>query len=325
MRKLLYISLTFAVVTVTLWALTPPTLGAATSAIDLPQNLDAWLQERESLVDAEYGLVPDTQKRIRWQQTGVPTPIAIVNLHGFSATRQEVAPTAEIIADALEANLFETRLTGHGRQRSQLEGMRAEDWLRDGREALAIGNAIGDEIVLIGTSTGATLALSMLGEDAMRNVRAIVLISPNILPADPTAEWITRPAGPLLLRLIAGDTHSFEPYNEQQAIFWTTSYPTAAIVEVMRLADRVASLLSTPVDHEILMLLAPADQVVSTSAAREAFELLDSPRKQLVDFPHSEDPAQHILSGDIMSPSTTQPVADMIVDFIRGDEQPPDQ
>ncbi|MDJ0909890.1 MAG: alpha/beta fold hydrolase [Woeseiaceae bacterium] len=318
MRRLAWTGAALAIVVIVLWLLTPPTLGAAPSAIELPSDLDAWLEETERDADSLYGLVPGSEKRIRWQQQGTRTPIAVVNLHGFSATRQELAPLPDIVADALGANLFETRLTGHGRETTRLEDVQAEDWIADAREALAIGETIGERIVLIGNSTGATLALAMLGDEAMRNVDAIILVSPNIAPADPAAQWITRPGGPILLRLMAGDSISWEPLNEQQEIYWTTTYPSEATVQVMRLADRAKALLSRPFEQEVLMLVAPGDQVVSPDAALEAFEAIQSPRKQLIEFTDSEDPKHHILAGDIVSPGTTGIVAELIVDFLQG-------
>ncbi len=318
MRRLAWTGAALAIVVIVLWLLTPPTLGAAPSAIELPSDLDAWLEETERDADSLYGLVPGSEKRIRWQQQGTRTPIAVVNLHGFSATRQELAPLADVVSDALGANLFETRLTGHGRETTRLEDVQAEDWIADAREALAIGETIGERIVLIGNSTGATLALAMLGDEAMRNVDAIILVSPNIAPADPAAQWITRPGGPILLRLMAGDSISWEPLNEQQEIYWTTTYPSEATVQVMRLADRAKALLSRPFEQEVLMLVAPGDQVVSPDAALEAFEAIQSPRKQLIEFTDSEDPKHHILAGDIVSPGTTGIVAELIVDFLQG-------
>ena len=318
MRRLAWASAVLAIVVVALWLLTPPTLGAAPSTIDLPNDLDSWLRETESGADSLYGLVPGTEKRIRWIEPGARTPVAVVSLHGFSATRQELAPLADIVAGALGANLFETRLTGHGRQRMRLEDVQAEDWIADAREALAVGEAIGERTVLIGNSTGATLALAMLGDEAMRNVETIILVSPNIAPSDPAAQWITRPGGPILLRLMAGESISWEALNEQQEIYWTTTYPSAATVEVMRLADRAKALLSRPFDQQVLMLVAPADQVVSPTAAIEAFEAMESPRKTLVEFTDSEDPKHHILAGDIVSPGTTEVVSEMIVEFVNG-------
>ena len=58
--------------------------------------------------------------------------------------------------------------------------------------------------------------------------------------------------------------------------------------------------------------------MVPATAAIEAFAAIDSPRKQLVQFTDSEDPKHHILAGDIVSPGTTEIVAEMIVDFLKG-------
>ncbi|MDD4273595.1 MAG: hypothetical protein PHG14_07705 [Desulfobacter postgatei] len=38
-----------------------------------------------------------------------------VYIHGFSATRKETAPLSDLVAKTLNANLFYTRLSGHGR------------------------------------------------------------------------------------------------------------------------------------------------------------------------------------------------------------------
>lgn len=63
----------------------------------LPDDLDRYLTDTEAAVDEQFGLIPETAKRIRWFKgdRGSKTPIAIVYLHGFSATRQEVAPPSE--------------------------------------------------------------------------------------------------------------------------------------------------------------------------------------------------------------------------------------
>ncbi len=300
------------------WRLTPPGLGDPAPAATVPDDIDAWLASIERAVDAEFGLIAGAEKRVRWQVPGQRTRTAIVYLHGFSATRQEIAPTSALVADRLGANLYETRLSGHGHDRSPMHGVRAEDWLRDGVEALAIGAAIGERMIVIGTSTGATLALALIGHPSMERVRTLVLISPNIEPGDPTAKWLTWPAGPVLARLVAGDTRSWTPHNDLQRRYWSTSYPTAAVVEVMRLVDRAKSLASVPMTQEVLMLLSPQDTVISPAAARRAYDSIDAPRKALVEILDAGDPSHHVLAGDILSPGTTEEIADLIADFVLG-------
>ena len=211
------------------WLTTPPALVNAAAWPQLPDDIEAWLADTERRVAAQYALIPDTEKRVTWHgEPGTRTPHAVVNLHGFSATRQETAPLAEQVATALGANLFETRLSGHGHTKQPMHEVRAEDWLADTAEALAIGARLGDRIIVIGTSTGGTLALAMSNHQAADTVSDIVLISPNIQPSDANAAWLTRPAGPLIARLVAGDTRSWEAHNEQQARYWTTSRLSSA-------------------------------------------------------------------------------------------------
>lgn len=63
----------------------------------------------------------------------------LVYLHGISATRQETAALAEIVAKRLEANLFYTRLTGHGRTGEALLDGSVRAWFNDTVEAFDIG------------------------------------------------------------------------------------------------------------------------------------------------------------------------------------------
>ncbi len=284
----------------------------------LPDDIEGWLADAERRVAAQYALIPDTEKRVTWHgEPGARTPYAVVNLHGFSATRQETAPLAEQVAAALGANLFETRLTGHGHAEQPMHGVRAEDWLADTAEALAIGARLGEQVVVIGTSTGGTLALAMTNHDTAHPVSDIVVISPNLQPSDGNAAWLTRPAGPLIARLIAGDTRSWEAHNEQQARYWSTSYPIEAAVEVMRLVDMLNERLPMQLAQNLLVLLSPEDEVVSPEATKQAFENIHAPRKALIEIEDAEDPSNHVLAGDILSPGSTDDIAALIVEFVQ--------
>ena len=317
-RRLLVIAAAAALLGGAAWLTTPPALVNAAAGPQLPQDIEAWLAATERQVAAQYALIPDTEKRVTWHgEPGTRTRYAVVNLHGFSATRQETAPLAECVAAALGANLFETRLSGHGQTEQPLHEVRAEDWLDDTAEALAIGARLGDEVIVIGTSTGGTLALAMSDDPAAATVSDIVLISPNVQPSDANAAWLTRPAGPLIARLIAGDTRSWTAHNEQQARYWSTSYPIEAAIEVMRLVDMLNARLPLQLQQNLLVLLSPNDTVVSPAATKQAYEQIDAPHKALIEIEDAGDPSNHVLAGDILSPDSTDAVAAMIVDFVR--------
>lgn len=289
--------------------------------VTVGDDLDRWLAAREEIVQGLTPLVPDTAKRIRWAADGlrVPTDYAVVYIHGFSATRQELAPVPELVATQLGANLFETRLTGHGLQENALHEVKAEDWLADAAEALAIGAAIGEEIIVIATSTGATLALSMAGRNEMANVAAIVMISPNFALRDSNAELLTRTGGPQFARLALGETRTWVPLNERQARFWSTSYPTNALIEMMRLVQYTRDRLPLSLDADLLTLYSPNDGVVDAAATVAALKSIEATRNVLVEVHDSADPAQHVLIGDILSPHNTSAAVAEIVAFLKQD------
>ena len=89
---------------------------------------------------------------------------------------------------------------------------------------------------------------------------------------------------------------------------------------MMRLVDYTQSLLPILLERDLLVLLSPEDQVISTSAARQAFDRIAARRKQLIEVHDVGDPSNHILAGDIMSPGTTADVVATIVSFVRGDD-----
>jgi esterase/lipase len=301
-------------------ATAPPALVNQAAAPEIDGDLDTWLARSEHAAGLAAQLIPDAEKRIRWfgDRRGSRTRYAVVYLHGFSATRQEIAPVGEWVAHALQANLFETRLRGHGRMRDPLAGVRAEDWLEDAAEALAVGAAIGDEIVLVGTSTGATLALAMSGRPDFDRVGALVMMSPNFAPSDPAAEFLTWPGGPQLAQVVVGDTHSWTPRNDLQARFWSTSYPMDAVIEMMRLVKYVRGLLPIRLEQPLLVIYSPVDRVVDTGWIARAFAQMDSPRARLVEVPRSGDPGGHVLAGSILSPETSEEIAELVVEFVLG-------
>ena len=261
-----------------------------------------------------HAVIPGTEARV--SKISDHTPWVVVALHGFSATRQETAPLAEMVAKRLDANLFEARLAGHGHVEKAMDGVLAEHWLADATSALELGASLGDKIIVIGTSTGATLATAMLDQAIASRIDTFVMISPNFAPSDPNAKWATRPGGPLLARLIVGEKTCWKPRNKLQGKFWSTCYPTAASIEVMRLVDYANRQLPAKIPQRLLMFYSKDDQVVSADAIRTAFDAFESPQKRLVEISDSEDSSNHVIAGDILSPNTTLRMAETISEFI---------
>ena len=159
--------------------------------------------------------------------------------------------------------------------------------------------------------------MAMADHPAMAQVAAVVMVSPNFRPYDPISTWITRPGGPWLLRLLAGNTYSFEPASAEHGRFWTTSYPSSAILEMLRLVDFVDSKLPFRLGQPVLTLYSAHDQVVSPAATLEALNRLDAPLNKVIELGEVGDRMNHLLGGDILSPESTDRVAELMSDFIR--------
>lgn len=299
---------------------TPGALKHVPSDPTLDDNLQGYLDDAEARVAADTAIIAGAEKRIRWYDGNADrrTPLALVYLHGFSATRQEIAPVGERIADALGANLFETRLAGHGLETGALTNVSAEQWLDDAAEALAVGTAIGERILLVGTSTGATLALAARDLAGFEKVAALVLVSPNFAPKDGAAEWLLKPYGPQLGRLVAGGTRTWTAANPEQARYWTTSYPLDAAVEMMRLVGYVRDRLPMSMDAPLLVLYSPDDAVIDVAAIHRSVGQIDTPDTSMIEVADVGDLSNHVLAGDILSPETNDTVAQHVIGFVRG-------
>lgn len=279
-------------------------------------ELDRWLARGEGAVP---GIRPGDGKEIVWADPAAPshTPLAVVYLHGFSADRHEISPVAERVAAGLGANLFLTRLAGHGRDGAAMAEAAAEDWLQDAEEAMAVGSRLGGRVVLMGTSTGGTLALWVAAQERWRDrLAALVLVSPNLGPRDGSSAVLLWPWGGVLARLAVGPERCFEPLNAEQARHWTTCYPTRALLPMMALVHHVRGLDPAAIRVPALVLYSPEDRVVDQRRTEALFPLLGSPRKELVAVEGSDDPSHHVLAGDIVSPATTDRVVEIVTAFI---------
>lgn len=293
-----------------------PSAGPMPAAPALPPlaELEGWLSARE---EATPRLVPGAEARIRWAEAaGERTALSVVWLHGFSASPPEVSPLFEIVAEALGANLYMARLTGHGQESEDLGAARAADWLGDAAEALAIGAALGDRVIVAGSSTGATLAL-LATAAAEEPPAGLVLLAPNLRLASPAGRVLSLPWASEVLPRVLGPERGFTPLNADHARFWTERYPVGALFEmaaVMRAAGRIDPRRQRV---PLLILASEQDRVVDTSAARELAQGWGGPaRLSLRRMGPGDDPLAHVLAGDILSPGQTAPLAVVITDWI---------
>lgn len=277
-------------------------------------ELEGWLQASESRwPDIRAG----TEKTVIWAgQPGQISDWAVVYIHGFGASRLETAPLAEQVAQALGANLFYTRLTGHGRSSETMGEASAQDWMADTLEAARIGQLLGRRVLLISCSTGSTLSTWLGMQPQGQSLAAQVFISPNFGPKDKRSDWLLGPWGERIAYAVAGATYGQASDNVRVQQAWTAPYPTRAIFPMITLVDKVRrSALSTFVTP-LLVFYSEADQRVEPAHTKAAFARMGSGIKRLVAVDYSESPTQHVLAGDLVAPKATEPMAKAVLQWV---------
>ncbi len=318
MKKILGGLLAVIVVAGIVW-LVGPRVPVDTS-IDIDETAiaadpQAYVEREEAQI---AGIRDGLQKEIVWAYPAskAKTPLAIVYVHGFSASRGEIAPLPEKVAAALGANLFYARLTGHGLSGAAMATASVNDWLNDMAEAMAIGRAIGERVVVIATSTGGGLATWAATQPALaEKLAAMVLISPNYRIADPNAFILTQPWGGQIAEMIVGKERGFEPQNELNARYWTYRYPTKALLPMAALTSLARNAPVNRIAAPALFIYSPDDKVVDhAETARIAGAWGAS--TETIEVTGANDPYDHVVAGDALSPNKTDELAAKTINWI---------
>lgn len=278
-------------------------------------SIDSWLKSSEA---AFTDIRPGNAKGIIWSgATGQRTPWAIVYLHGFSASRMETAPLTDEVAKALGANVFYTRLSGHGRSNGAMAEATPQDWLADLREATQIGRALGQRVLFISCSTGSTLATLLATSDQAKASDAHVFISPNFGPKDKRSEIILGPWGQQIAFGLLGPEYGWTAQSTEETLAWTTRYPTKSIFPMMALVQHAREQDLTRFQNPVLVLYSERDATVDPQETRTAFQRFGAPLKKLEEVTYSESPGQHVLAGAIRAPKAVAPMKQAILQWVQ--------
>jgi pimeloyl-ACP methyl ester carboxylesterase len=274
-------------------------------------DLAATIDRRERTIQ---DIKTDNEARIVFRD-GTPhtrQPLSVVYLHGFTASQAEGAPAHRTIAAACSAHLFLNRLTGHGSEAPDaMAGISPERWRADADEALDMGLRLGERVILVATSMGASLALD-LAVRRPESIVAVVAWSPGIRVHDPEQ---LRAA--LLLQGPVVPPGERSPFQRR---YWSTVVHSDGYRAIARLflewmrPERLQA-VRCPVffgvwdggegDH---------DTLTSVAAMREAFGWLGTPpsQRRLVAYDH----AAHVLASPERSPAAARVLSDSLA-FLR--------
>jgi len=190
-------------------------------------------------IEASFNVLPDNQARIIWNNDSLKnkTEYAVVYLPGFGACWFEGEPTHRNFARTIGANIYLSRLWSHGIDTTeQLIDMYPAALYESAKEALLISNALGEKVVVLGTSTGCTLALKLAAEFPDK-VHALILLSPNIAINNPAAPLLNRPWGLQIARLSGGGGlyRDLSSINETEKMYWYKHQRWESVVYLQQL------------------------------------------------------------------------------------------
>jgi pimeloyl-ACP methyl ester carboxylesterase len=205
----------------------------------LPENPTAL----ENLILRQESALPvreDNHSRLIWlhPEKRRRTPLAMLYLHGFSASWFEGDPLHRDLCRELGMNLYLPRLAAHGLETADpLLELRPDNLYRSASEALALTKMIGERVIIAATSTGATLAL-MLAAHHPDKIAGLLLFSPNIRLADSSARLLTWPWGLQLAHLITGS--SFRDSGDRDPVtqpYWYSRTRLEGIAAMQQLLE----------------------------------------------------------------------------------------
>lgn len=210
--------------------------------VNLPESLTALEKQINDSEKAVRGLKPDNQARIVWADTTKKekTKIAFLYLHGFPASQGEGAPVHTDLAKMYNANLYLSRLAGHGIERgdSTMIDLTADKWEASAEKALQIAEHLGDEVIVIGTSGGGALSLFLASRHP--EIKSIILYSPCAKVYDKRSFILNKPWGIQIARIIKGSTCVRDSsISKLHSNYWDLTYRLEGVAALVNLTSNI--------------------------------------------------------------------------------------
>ncbi len=252
------------------------------------------------------------EAKIVWANDSVhaPTEYVLLYLHGFSASRMEGFPVNEDFPKKYGCNAYLARLAAHGLiTDNPLIDMTPFRLYESAKQALVIAGQLGKKIIIMGTSTGGTLAIK-LAADFPELVYSLILYSPNVRIKQKTSVLLSKPWGLQIARINFGGNFRVledDPLGEI-CKYWYCSYRAEGPVYLQQLLD------VTMKDEVFAKVKCPLflgyyykdeqhqDQTVEVKEALKMFHRVSTPKavKMAVAFPEA---ASHVIASNLTSKS----------------------
>jgi esterase/lipase len=258
-------------------------------------------------MEATHKIKPNNEAKIIWADSSkTQTEYAIVYLHGFSASQMEGDPVHQNIAKQFHCNLYLARLAEHGIDTTEdLMNLTAENYWESAKLAYAIGKQLGKKVILMGTSTGGTLALQLAS--IYPEIAGLILYSPNIEIFDPSAPLLNNPWGLQIGRAVLKSNYVDIKYKDSAyPKYWNSHYRIEAVVALQNLLEATMTEATFKKIHQPTLALyyykdeAHQDNVVKVKAIQKMIQQIATPSnlKMEMAIPNA---GNHVLASPIVS------------------------
>jgi esterase/lipase len=285
-----------------------PVLNDVLPAVASIDTLDSYI----TAMEAPHKIKPNNQAKIIWADSSKSqTEYALVYLHGFSASQMEGDPVHQNIAKQFNCNLYLARLAEHGIDTTEdLMNLTADQYWESAKLAYSIGKQIGKKVILMGTSTGGTLALQLAAN--YPEIAGLILYSPNIEIFDPSAPLLNNPWGLQIGRAVLKSNYVDIKYKDSAyPKYWNSHYRIEAVVALQNLLEATMTEATFKKIHQPTLALyyykdeAHQDNVVKVKAIQKMMQQIATPAnlKMEMAIPNAGNHviASPIVSNDIVS------------------------
>ncbi len=250
-------------------------------------------------------LKPGNAAKVVWANDSLKqkTEYSIVYLHGFSASEMEGNPIHRNFAQRYGCNLYLSRLEDHGRtDTNTFIHLTPDNYLQSAEDAVDIGKKLGEKVIVMGCSSGCTLALALAA--AGEKIHSLILYSPNIDVFDPTSELLVGPWGNELAKLVMKGSYNHIKYDSLSKKYWNPTYhinglfALKSLIKTYMIPSQFAQVRQPLFMGYYYKDVEHQDKVVSVKRMLEFFDQVatPAPQKRKIAFPEA---ASHVISSSI--------------------------
>lgn len=280
-------------------------------------NIEKYVEKN----DENLSIKPDNESRIYWANESKKerTNYSVLYLHGFSASWYEGYPTHVSFAEKFGCNLYIPRLASHGIEGDDaLIDMTPDRLWASAKEALMVARSLGKKVLIMGTSTGGTLALK-LAADFPEYVEGLFLYSPNIEINNNAAFLLSKPWGLQLGRKSNGGKYRImnEDFASKDCQYWNCKYPMEAAVYLQQLLDE------TMTKEVFKRVVAPVflgyynkdesnqDKIVKVGAMKKMYRQLGTIKDEKIQIAFPEA-GNHVIACELTSGSVEKVISESV-------------